>query len=243
MVDGTDEFDAEAEAQAKLAKHRDIASAERRRVREMLDRDNEDYRKDIARAAAELEVREGVYVNIVESVMEPTPEWLAKGAVMPFVPKQPKGTTRAIRTVRRVSNPVVLLMHAKGKLTDDQLRACLWYDFTHEKAGLEGRFSTSRHDNSGGGTSGRNPGGAGHIPMTEEEAEARIQFRRARNIIPHMYLKFFEMMVLDGLPVSRVWRFSTAPKHKAEARLRLVAQILADHCNREKLGLNLGVQD
>ena len=62
--------------------------AERQRVSAIIERDRIDRIREQDRAAAEIEVAEGVFVNLSDSVTEPTPEWISKGDVRTFVPKQ-----------------------------------------------------------------------------------------------------------------------------------------------------------
>src|SRR3546814_13976993 len=72
-------------------------------------------------------------------VEEPTPEWLEKGDVRRFTPKQPDGTVRVIRTVRRDYGSVITRMYANGILDDDEFQACAWYRRMHEIAGMRGK--------------------------------------------------------------------------------------------------------
>jgi hypothetical protein len=217
------------------------ARADRTRVEALIKRDQIDRSKERDRRLAEMEVAKGVFVNLTDTVLEPTPEWLAKGEVGTFTPKQPDDTVRVIKTVRRVSNPVVARMHAAGRLSDAQYAACRWYRARHEAAGLEGRYKSSNLSlagNVGGGT-----GGGGQAPMAlhEFEAEARIQFRAARAKLTAFTLRFFEAVVLGDVPVSRSWRMSRAPKHKAETRFRDEAQRLANFCDEN--GIETGIRD
>lgn len=217
MTDGTQRF-------------RDMAEAENQRVRELVERSRRERIREADRKRAELEVSEGQFVNLSDTVIEPTPEWLEKGPVIGFTPDQTKGTTRTVRSVRRVLTPIVRRLWEAGKITDEQHFACAWYRERHEVAGLEGRWKSSHI----GFTSGTSGGGAGSSPMAmhEHEAQARIQFRAARAAMTAFYLRFFDAVVLEDLPLRRAARFAKCRDGKAPHRFRMVAQELANFCER-----------
>ena len=201
---------------------------EQTRVDAMIERDKAERVREMERRRAEIEVRDGVFVNLADTVVEPTPEWIRKGDVRSYTPRQPDDTVRVVRTVRRVLTPVVARMWESGRLGDDQYRACLWYRDRFEAAGLEGRWSSSRYDPTSGGGSGGSAGAP--IARHEYEARARAEYRAARSAITGFYLRFFEAIVLHDIPISRSWTFSRSPKHKAPARFRSAAQELAEFC-------------
>lgn len=203
-----------------------VVEAERARIRAVIARDRLERRREMDREMAELEVRDGVFVNLSDTVIEPTPEWIAKGETEPYTPKQPEGTVRTLSTLRRVMKPVPSRMHAKGKITDEQRDACLWYRDRYEAAGLIGRFKSTHISLTGGGSGG----GDAQSPMAlhEYEAEARAEFRAARAALTAFYLVFFDAVTLHDIPISRAWRFAKSPKHKAETRFKMVAQELAN---------------
>jgi hypothetical protein len=201
------------------------------RVKRMLGRDRDEGRKERDRKAAELQVREGVYVNLSDTVVEPTPEWLKKGDVQTFTPKQPDGTVRKISTVRRVVTPMIERLHRKGAITDDQAAACLWYRSIFERAGLEGRYSISRPGAPNPSSGTRRSGGvAGHIAMTLEEAEARTLWRLVRQHMTAFYIRYFDAVVIDDVPISRAVRFARCRREKGLPRLKQVIDEIVYFC-------------
>lgn len=209
------------------------SEAEAARVKAMLKRDRADASKERDRKAAELQVRDGVFVNLADTVIEPTPEWLRQGDVVAFTPKQPDGTVRKVSTVRRVVTPLIIRMWNAGKITDEQCAAALWYRATYEVAALEGRYSTSQWSATGSvQRSAKIIGFVGHVAMHQTEAEARDAFRTARNALPAFYLRFFEAVVLHDVPLRRAGRFARCPERKINHRFRMVIQQLADHCEQ-----------
>lgn len=192
---------------------------ERRRVQEILRRDREYEEREAARRRAIIEVDGKHLANLADTVVEPTPEWLAKGDVRPFSPKQPDGTVRVIRTVRRVSAPRVVKMHEAGKISDEHLSACLWYRYNYEAASLDGRYKSSHISltgNVGGG------GGAGQSPMAlhEFEAIARNNYRAAKDSITDFYVRFFEAIVIGDVAMNRAAKFARCRNEKAPRRFR-----------------------
>jgi len=206
---------------------RETEQAEQDRVGAVIDRDKVDRAREIDRKAAELEVRAGRTVNIGGAVIEPTPEWQEQGDFRTFTPKLEQGTTATVKAYRRVLTPIVARMHAKGKLTDEQYSACVWYRNQHEAAGLIGRFKTSSLSDAGGGSGG----GMGQAPMALHafEVEARIAFRDAQQAIAPVLLKFFEAVVLKDIPVSRAKAYIRCGTRSVEPRFRAAAGDLARH--------------
>lgn len=213
--------------------------AEADRVKKILQRDREYRLREDDRQLAELEVREGVYVNLADAVVEPTPEWLEKAETSTFVPRQPKETVRSIRTVRRVVNPIVTRLWRAGKIDSDQHKACLWYRYMHEKAGMEGRYSSSRAETQVQNIKARTQGGTGgHIPITLEEAAARQAFRRAREKIPAPYLRFFEAIVLHDVAIYKAYRFARCSRPRAIKRFQRLSDKVLDFCEQYDFNLN-----
>jgi hypothetical protein len=180
-----------------------------------------------------MEVAKGVFVNLTDTVIDPTPEWLAKGEVGSFTPKQPDDTVRVIKTVRRVSSPVVARMHAAGRLSDAQYAACRWYAERHASAALDGRYKLSNISFTSGTSGG---GGDGQAPMARflHEAQARLEFRAARENIPAFYVKFFEAIVLHDVPIRRAVRFARCRTEKGPFRFRECCQSLVAHLDAMK---------
>ncbi len=234
-----DDSDQDAVKQ-RLAKQRDRALAEKRRVRSVV----EDYRASIAREAtrqaAMLEVKEGVFVNLADTVIEPTPEWLDKFDTVAVTVRPPDGTARKLATVRRVRTPIVMRMANNGKITEDQAKACLWYREMHEKAGLEGRYSSNQFGPQvgfGSSSAKKFGGGAGHIPMTEDEAYARAMFRAARNSISSHNIKYFESVVLHDVPLHRASRHARCRYGRFLDAFRKAISELTYFCESEQIDL------
>lgn len=215
-----------------------VEQAENQRVATLIDREQRYRVREQDRQLAEHELREGVFVNLSDTVVEPTEEWLQHGAVRRFTPRQPKGTVRTVSTVRRVVTPIIVRMYQADKLTEEQVRACLWYREIYEYAGMEGAFCSSAV-NLVGQTDGskRQGGAAGHIPITMEEAYSRQILRQARAIIPDQLLKFFEAIVVHDIALRRATRFARCSNNRAPAYFRRLADLLAAFCEREKVDL------
>ena len=184
---------------------------EHARVEALIARDRVDRSREMDRKLAEHEVAAGVFVNLSDAVLEPTPEWLGKGETRTFYPRQLDETTRVIKTVRRVVTPITTRMHRAGKLSDEQSAACDWYRDCYEAAGLDGRYKTSSLGSTGGGGTGLSC-----HPMARHahEVEAREAFRKARKALPEHFLRGFDAVVLGDLPLRRAARFIRSDNSK-----------------------------
>ena len=227
-----------------LVEKSSIEIAERQRVAAIIARDQRDRAREQDRKLAEIEVRGGVFVNLASTVIEPTPEWLIKGEVRSFTPKQPDDTVRVIKSVRRVLTPIVGRMWKAGKLSDEHLKSCLWYRQMHEKAGMEGRYSGSRYGDACAlnvAKLTRFSGASGHIPMTIDEAYARQMSRLARTAINPSVLRFFDAIVLEDVPLRRAARFVRCRAGGAKEKFRKAVMDLTFFCENEKVDL-LGIE-
>lgn len=219
-----------------------IGAEDRARVAEIIAHDRLERETERRRGLAEVQARNGDFTNFAETVMPPTAEWLERAAVLDedgtklsgvrtFTPKQPDGTVRVIKTVRRLENSTITRLHQRGDLSDEQLWSCRWYRQVHERAGIEGRYKTSHL--SLAGNVGGSGGGAQH-PVAQHygEAEARKFYREARSALTSFYLRFFEAVVIGDVPVRRAARFARCRESRALLRFRDAIGDLIDHLNR-----------
>lgn len=158
--------------------------------------------EEAAREAAQLEIRGGIFVSVADAVVPPTPEWLDKHETMP-VTVQADGEghhARSVKTVRRVVTSHAKRAYRAGKITEEQKTACEWYRDQHDAAGLEGRVKTS---NLAQRIAGGLPSG---VMFTEDQVAAQWHFRNARERMDPRMLRFFDMVVIDEIPVARACR-------------------------------------
>lgn len=204
---------------------------EKTRIKSLLERDRFNRSRDEERERATLEVHGGLYVNIAETVMEPTPEWLSKGNVRTHIPRQHDRTTKLIKTVRRMAVPVVARLLDKGIITEDQHSACVWYQERFEVAGLTGRWASNRYAQ----RTGSSGSGSGPMALHEFEAQARNEFRAAHAALDQGFTAFFDAVVLADLPLGRASRFARCRNARAPHHFRMIAQQLVDFCDSRKL--------
>lgn len=183
--------------------------AEQERVKALIESDLSYRARESVRLAAEIKLSDdpGHTASLLDAVVEPTPEWLRQGESMPFTPKQPDGTVRVVTTRRRVVTGQCLRAFRAGRMTDEQYRACAWYQAIYERSGLEGYVRTTRLD-SADRVKGQ-PGGF----FTDGQLEAQSAYRAARAAIPARWRKFFELVVLDDVAVDRARRIAPAGTH------------------------------
>jgi hypothetical protein len=221
--------------ETRLAKARLAARSERRRVRAVLDHDRADRNREAYRRIAELQVANGEFANIADTVMEPTPEWLARHETRAYVPKQPDGTVRTIKTVRRVDLPVLIRLCSKGKIDFEQLMACKRYREAYERGGLAGRARIARY-----GLQGQLPIGSGGkpnpVPVLDHELDAREEFRAARRAIQARFRPFFEAIVLEECAPGAVRR-GVCQNGREMALFAALAQRLVNHYHAAEIEL------
>ncbi|MBL9070426.1 MAG: hypothetical protein JNM03_10595 [Sphingopyxis sp.] len=183
--------------------------AQQARVDEIIARDKADRIAEADRQAAILEIDDRTYVNVGDAVVPPTPEWLSKGDVI-TVTVQADGEghhVRSVRTARRVVTSHAKRAYRAGKITDEQKVACEWYRDQYDAAGLEGRVKTA---NLAQRVSGGLPGG---IMFTEDQVAAQWHFRNARERMDASMLKFFDLVMIDEIPVDRACRVARCGRH------------------------------
>lgn len=223
------------ESALRAATGAEDARSEKRRVRALLERDRADRNREAYRSVAEQQVANGEFANIADTVMEPTPEWLAQGETRTYVPKQPDGTVRTIRTVRRVELPVLIRLCGKGKIDFEQLMACKRYRDAYERGGLAGRARIARY-----GLQGQLPTGSGGkpspIPVLDHELDAREEFRAARRAIQARFRPFFESIVLEESS-PRAVRRGVCQNGRETALFAALAQRLVNHYHQAGLQL------
>lgn len=182
---------------------------EANRVAAVIERDKAERTAEADREAALLEISEGVYVNVGDATVPPTLEWMTKGDVM-SVTVQADGEghhARSVKTVRRVMTSHAKRAYRAGKITEEQKIACEWYRDQYDAAGLEGRVKTAN-------LAQRISGGvAGGIMFTEDQVAAQWHYRNARERMNPGMIKFFDLVIIDEIPVDRSCRIARSGRH------------------------------
>lgn len=217
--------------------YRDLAKAEEARVRDLIERDQRYDQQERFRREAELEVAGGKVSLMPDTAVEPTPEWLEKGEVETFIPRQAEGTTVLIKTRRRVQSSSITKLCIDGRITEDQFLACRWYRSLHEEAGLEGRYKSS-HISLTAGTSGG--GGIAQHPMAnhEREANARILLRIAITYINKRFLPVFDNVVIHDMSLRAAATAAKRDNSRLLANFRHSAQSIVSMCMERKITLS-----
>lgn len=179
-------------------------SSEAARVASILARDAADRDAEAARTLAERNMRLGVPANAADLIIPPTPEWISQGDAIPYRPRhdgQWASLSEGITTMRRVLTPIVKRLFHAGKLNEEQFSACTWYRRTYDEAGLEGTLPGTDFLKEVW-TAPQSRG----MNFTEEQIAAQEHLRQARANIPSAFVKFFEAVVLNDIPVKRAAR-------------------------------------
>lgn len=202
------------------------SSRERYRVDALLARDAEDAAAEQARQAATIELADGLTVNVVDTVVPPTPEWLAKTPTRTVYVGGDNWTDRSahepLKTVRRIAASMAFRIHSDGRINERQFKACVWYRDRYELAGLEGNMKTASFEPriSGGSGSG--------LPFSDVQIEAQDEYRNARIMVPMLLRAFFELVVIDDMSLTAAKKNAPAGKSALDS-FKCCADRVADY--------------
>lgn len=204
----------------------DIAAnvaAAHNRVRNLIDGHRAYLEAERRREAALAELEMGLDVNIADTLVEPTPELLAKGT---FIRRKIAGEQwqdRTVEGVRRIEISQITLLHGRGVLTDDSFRACKWYKDRYLAAEMEPSAPVAQY-----GETVRGDPVYGHLPSSEWAAEARSDIRYARGFIPDDILPFFEEVICHDLTMKDAARVAHLRFVNFSAAFKIAADRLYD---------------
>lgn len=205
-----------------------VAAVEARKAKEearlsaMIARDREDAERETARQAAMIQVADGLTVNIGNTVVEPTPEWLAKGESRVVAVGGERWTDVPMSTRRRVVTSHFERAYNAGRITARQSKACAWYCEQHERSGLSGNVKSTNFEPRIAGTA------TVGLPFTPSQLDAQDELRNARLMIPSRLRIFFDKVVLDDIAITRASKLVHAGRHPLDS-LRCCADQVADY--------------
>lgn len=222
-------LDAERERQVALFRDRAkpylaraLRTAEQQRVAALIEQDKAARESEIARSMAEQQVLSGNFENMADTVIEPTREQLANGHFEPFIPRQPDGTVRVIRTVRRMRVPVVKRMESRGQIGLRELAACVWYADTFERTGFNGSIPSVELEYE------IHSPQYSRLAFTDRQLEAMADWRFVRSKITIRNLKIFDAIVLFDQPLNRAAQSARKRKSAVLAAFRNTAECVAE---------------
>ena len=196
----------------------ELASLEAKRVNELLLRDRRTAKRERKRRDAEIEVAEGKFGNIDDTVVEPTPELLRTGAFEPYRPDKTEGTVRSLATLRRVQSNRIVQLHQRGVLDDDTFPAVLWYRRTWDGCGFDLSASAAAW-----GEQIRGERAYGFGPKTPAQVEERRNFRFAREFVPDDMIATFDLIVLEEMTIADAARAARCRYTNITAMVRVAA--------------------
>lgn len=216
---------------AALQTAKERHAAEALRVATVIEGDKAYRSAEQDRELAELEIREGVFVNVADAVVPPTPELLAKGEfrnISVAAEESHRGVhARSVRTVRRIVTTIPARLHRAGKIADEHFAACAWYRDQYEASGLEGNVKTVNFDQ-------RIVGGLnGGIMFSERQISAQGELRDARLLIGAKWRKFFDLVVIDDYGIKRAARLAKAGRDPVRT-LRGCADMVAAYVEAKR---------
>jgi hypothetical protein len=189
---------------------------EKRRVAGLLKRDRTDAKADERRVAAQIEVEEGVFVNLTDASDGPTPEQLTKAEYRPFTVEGRDGTVRDSKAMKRVIPDRLIQLYNRGVLDDDTFPACAWYRKAWEETGLGITVSAGSYTPVIRGGSPRRD----HLPKSAIGWEAWEDYRLARDGIPLPFRTVVDLVVLDNETIEDAARKARIGFRNASATFR-----------------------
>lgn len=215
-------------------------AAEKSRVSAIIERDRTNAKEERARAEAEIELSNGLTVNVIDTVVPPTPEWMKQGEVRSVLVGGDNWTDRnahePVRTFRRIKTSQAARAHRNFKINDRQYAACVWFADMFEASGLEGNVRSASFEP-------RVAGGVGDgVLFTERQMEAQTEWRNARLRISRQWQKFFHLVVCEDMSVRAAGRSSKVYINGFNT-LRLCADIVADYVELTRGGKELRISD
>ena len=211
--------------------------AENKRVRALLAEDQAYRESETRRTEALLQMENGEFANIEQSVSGPTREQIAQGErtgrpLRPFTPRQPDRTVRTVTAYRRHDLPQVQRMVLNGTIDGNGLRDCIWYRNLHEAAGLAGNIPSV--------DLGREVFSApnSRTAFTEQQIEKQDLLRCVRAGFDPRGLRLLDMVVLDDVPFSRAFRAlgyrTRRMRFDGAARGRALFEDLVHHLGQQR---------
>lgn len=199
-----------------------MTEQEAKRVGRILKMDRAEADAAERRQVAGLQVESGEFKNIEDTVVPPTPEWLAKNETIPFCPKPPHWTARSPKTVRKKAEVSALyVLHDRGVLDDQTFAAAMWYRGRYDAADFGPRYGIANY-----GETVRADPVYGHMPRSEWAALARSDYLWARRFIPADVLDTYEMVVLQDMSIRAASKKSRVRFANASAAFRAGALAL-----------------
>lgn len=169
----------------------------RKRVDFLLEQDRANRENEDRRSVAQAMLECGDDSLVADTVIIPTPELLRTGDFIPYTPGRKNWTDRDVKTVRRLNISQITYLLSRGTLDDQLYSACKWYQERYEASQLAPKSAVANY-----GETVRGDPVYGHLPSSEWAAEARADFRWARRFINLEDLKYFEMVVLEDVPLT-----------------------------------------
>lgn len=198
------------------------AAREANRVAALLERDRVDAERETERQAAIIQVADGLTVNIGNTVVEPTPEWLTKGESRAVAVGGERWTDQPLSTVRRVVTSHAQRAFNAGRISSRQAKACEWYREQHEMSGLAGNVPSTSFEPRIAGSA---HSGAAFSPR---QVDAQDELRNARLLVPMRLRTFFDKVVIQDIAITRAAQIVHAGRDAMDS-LRCCADRVADY--------------
>lgn len=201
----------------------EVRAVEARRLADMLERDASERAEEARRAIALADLEAGIETNVADALVKPTPEQLRDPAFITRKVPAKHWADGGLTGYRRMVTSQIVVLHSRGVLTDDTVKACKWYRDRWELAGLEPSAPVAQY-----GETVRGDPMYGHISHHERVTEARHDIRDARECIPSDMLALFEGVICHDMTMKEAARFARLRYSNFSAAFKLAVDRLYD---------------
>lgn len=208
---------------AKLVQARAAKTASEQRLMSLLEHDAKDREEERRRRIALADMEAGIDTNVGDALVRPTPEQLRDPAFITRKVAAKHWADGGAIGYRRMVTSQIVVLHSRGVLTDDTVRACKWYRDRWEIAGMEPSAPVAQY-----GETVRGDPDYGHLPHSLVVAEAKDDIRDARDFIPSDMLMMFENVICHDLTMKAAARSARLRYVNFSAAFKVAADRLYD---------------
>jgi hypothetical protein len=208
---------------ARLVQASAVKTASERRLMEMLERDAKDREEEQRRRIALADLEAGIETNVADALVKPTPEQLRDPAFITRKVAAKHWADGGLTGFRRMVTSQIIVLHSRGVLTDDTVKACKWYRDRWELARMEPSAPVAQY-----GETVRGDPDYGHLPHSQMVAEAKDDIRDARKFIPGDMLNMFENVICHDLTMKSAARAASLRYVNFSAAFKLTVDRLYD---------------
>lgn len=207
--------------------------SEKKRVANLITRDQADRYADSLRKASDIEFADGKRVDLSEISDGPTPEQMVQAELdglgfSKFVPRLREGTVKTQIAFRRRAVPQAFKMMRSGVIDFEGYAACEWMRDLYEATGLSGTIPSTQYDKEVFAPP------QSRAMFADWQVDKQNEYRWLRQQIRPRYMALLEAMVLHDMPINRAVRHARAFHNNPKKGFREAVRKLIDVRGDEK---------